>query len=137
VDIKFEDLKEKFGKKAKEYANDKKKTQNLVNEAIKKAKNKGPLEEIWDNIQLIFQILKDWSTGKYTQIPIGSIVAIIIGLLYFVSPIDLIPDFIPGGLVDDVFVLSLIIKQIKSDLDLYKIWLERSLDDEPMDSDMY
>ena len=137
MDIKFEYLKEKFGKKAKEYANDKKKTQNLVNEAIKKADNKGPLEEIWDNIQLIFQLVKDWSTGKYTQIPIGSIIAIIIGLLYFVSPIDLIPDFIPGGLVDDAFVLSLIIKQIKSDLDMYKIWLERPLDGESVDSDIF
>lgn len=124
MDINFEDLKTKFGKKAKEYANDKKKTQELVDEAMKKAKKKGPLEEIWDNIQLLFRLVKDWSTGRYTQIPLGSIIAIIIGLLYFVSPIDLIPDFLPGGLVDDALVLSLIIKQINSDLEQYKEWLE-------------
>lgn len=129
MDIKFEDLKAKFGNKAKEYANDKQKTQKLVNDAIKKAKKKGPLEEIWDNIQLLFQLVKDWSTGKYTQIPVKSIIAIIIGLLYFVSPVDLIPDFLPGGLIDDAFVLGLIIKQIKTDLDEYKECLEREIEE--------
>ena len=51
----------------------------------KKLKKKVPLEEMWDNIQLIFGLVKDWSTGEYTEIPIGSIIVIIIGLLYFVS----------------------------------------------------
>lgn len=122
--IKFEDLKDKFGKKAKEYANDKEKTQELVNDAINKAKKKGPLVESWDNIQLIFRLVKDWSTGKYTQIPTGSIITIIIGILYFVLLVDLIPDFLPGGLIDDAFVLGLIIKQVRADFDNYKEWIE-------------
>ncbi|MDD3536919.1 MAG: YkvA family protein [Eubacteriales bacterium] len=47
------------------------------------------------------------------------------GLLYFVSPIDLIPDVIPGlGLTDDVVILGLIIRQVSSDLDKYKAWKE-------------
>lgn len=127
MDIKFEDLKAKFGKKAKEYAGDKKKTQKLVNDAMKKAKRskkESSFEEIWDNIQLLFQLAKDWSTAQYTQIPIGSMIAIIMGLLYFVSPIDFVPDFLPGGLIDDAFVLSLIIRQIKTDLYKYKEWKE-------------
>lgn len=66
--------------------------------------------------------------GKYKEIPTGSIVAIIIALLYFVSPIDLIPDFLPGGLVDDALVLGLVFKQVKSDLDKYKEWLEETQD---------
>jgi len=45
-------------------------------------------------------------------------------LLYFVSPIDFVPDFLPGGLIDDAFVLSLIIRQIKTDLYKYKEWKE-------------
>lgn len=124
MDINFEDLKTKFGKKAKHYANDKKKTQKLVQDAMKKAKKVGPFEEIWDKVQLLFGIVKDWSSGEYTEVPTGSIIAIIIGLLYFISPIDLIPDFLPGGLIDDALVLGLIFKQVNSDLDKYKEWLE-------------
>lgn len=124
MNINFDDISNKFGKKAKEYSKDKKKTKKLLDEAIEKAKKKGPLEEIWDNIQLLFGIVKDWISGNYKDVPIGSIIAIIIGLLYFVSPIDIIPDFIPGGLVDDALVLGLIIKQVKSDLDKYKEWVD-------------
>lgn len=129
MDINFEDLKTKFGKKAKNYANDKKKTQRLVQDAMKKAKKAGPFEEIWDKVQLLFGIVKDWSSGEYTEVPTGTIIAIIIGLLYFISPIDLIPDFLPGGLIDDALVLGLIFKQVNSDLDKYKEWLEERLEE--------
>ncbi len=97
----------------------------MLNEAVDKAKKKGPLEEIWDNLQLLFGIVRDWMSGEYKEVPIGSIVLIIIGLLYFVSPIDLILDFLPSGIIDDAVVLGFIIKQIISDLDKYKQWRER------------
>lgn len=71
----------------------------------------------WDNVQLIFGQIKDWAAGEYKDIPIGSIILIIIDLLYFVSPIDLVPDFI--GIIDDTVVLVLFIKQVMSDLDKY------------------
>lgn len=126
MDIDFERIKKGFNTKAEDYFNDKDKTKKLVDEAKKKAKNKGPLEDLWENIQLLFGIISDWATGKYTEIPKGSIIAIIIGLLYFVSPIDLIPDFLPGGLLDDAAVLALVIAQVKSDLNKYKQWREES-----------
>lgn len=65
----------------------------MVNDAFVKAKKfekkKGPLEEIWDSIQLLFGLIKDWASGDYKDVPIGSIILIIIGILYFVSPRDL------------------------------------------------
>lgn len=128
MDINLDDISKMFGKKAKEYAGDKEKTSKLLRDAAKKAndleKKKGPLEEIWDNIQLLFGMVKDWIGGEYREIPVGSIVVIIMGLLYFVSPVDIIPDFIPGGLVDDALVLGLVIKQVKSDIDKYRVWKE-------------
>lgn len=126
MNINFDEVKEKFGGKAKEYSQDKKKAKKLLDEAVKKANKKGPLEEIRDNLQLLFGIVRDWISGDYKDIPVGSIIAIIIGLLYFVSPVDIIPDFIPGGLIDDAVVLGLVIKQVKSDLDKYKDWLDEN-----------
>lgn len=129
MNINFEDVKAHFGKKAKEYANDKKKAKKLVDEAMKKAKrekgNKGPLDDIWEKIQLLFSMVKDWASGEYKDVPIGSIIIIIIGILYFVSPVDIIPDFVPGaGYIDDVFILSLVFKQVSSDIEKYKEWSE-------------
>ena len=39
--------------------------------------------------------------------------ATIVGALgYFICPIDLIPDFLPGGLVDDLAILSTTLTQV-------------------------
>jgi uncharacterized membrane protein YkvA (DUF1232 family) len=124
MNINFDKIKMQFSRKANEYAKDKKKTEKLLKDAIKKAKKSGPLEEIWDKLQLLFGVVRDWIKGDYTKIPIGSIVMIVIALLYFVSPIDIVPDFLPGGLVDDALVLGFVFKQINSDLESYREWLE-------------
>lgn len=129
MNINFEDVRAKFGKKAKEYANDKNKAKILVDKAVKKANrekgNKGPLDDIWGKVQLLFGMVKDWATGEYKDVPIGAIVIIIIAILYFVNPFDFIPDAVIGvGLIDDVFVLGLVFKQISSDMEKYKDWIE-------------
>lgn len=108
----FEKIKRKLSGKAKEYASDKKKTKGLLDDAIKKAKNDGPLAEIWEYLQPMFGMIKDWISGDYTKIPVNSIIFIIIGLLYFVTPFDIIPNFVPGvGIIDDAAVLGFIIKE--------------------------
>jgi uncharacterized membrane protein YkvA (DUF1232 family) len=129
MNIKIADLQNKFGKKAKEYANDKERTGKLINDAVDKADNldkSGPMETLSERLQLLFGVVKDWANGSYKDVPKGSIIVIIIGLLYFLSPFDLIPDFIPGGYLDDAFVLALIIKQVNSDLEKYKNWKQEN-----------
>ncbi|MEH7356902.1 DUF1232 domain-containing protein, partial [Neobacillus drentensis] len=61
--------------------------------------------------------------GEYREIPKGSIIMIIATIIYFVSPVDFIPDFIVGlGLFDDAAVIGFAIKQISSDLEKFKDW---------------
>jgi uncharacterized membrane protein YkvA (DUF1232 family) len=117
---------EGYKSKAQEYANDPEKTEKLFSEAVKKADGlKGPLEKVWEDLQLMFGIVMDWIKGEYRDVPIGSIIAIITAIIYFVSPIDIIPDFIPvAGYVDDVFVVGLVINQVRADLHKYKVWKE-------------
>jgi hypothetical protein len=74
MDINFDDIKKRFGKKAKEYSGDKVKTKSLLDDAIKKAKKKGPFEEMWESLQLLFGIVKSWIDGSYTEIPTGSLI---------------------------------------------------------------
>lgn len=127
MNINFEHLKKRFGEKAREYACDPEKTKNLVDKAIKKSSGIGPLIELGESLKLIFGLVRDYAKGRYRDIRYGSLIAIIIGLLYLVAPIDSIPDFIPiAGFIDDAAVLGLIIKQVRSELDKYKIWLAAS-----------
>ena len=113
-------------KEAEVLIKDKQKTTNTVNEAMEKAsKHKNQLEKVWEYLQLFFSIVKDYINGSYKEIPLTTIVSIVASLLYLISPIDFIPDFIPGiGFIDDVFVIGLVISSATSDLDKYKEWKE-------------
>ncbi|WP_316801716.1 YkvA family protein [Pedobacter nototheniae] len=120
-----------FFKKSKDKAtvvlSDPKKASATIQDALGKAvTNKGDLEGVWTKLLLLFAVSKDYVNGNYTEIPKGSIVAILGGLIYFLSPIDVVPDFIPVlGLIDDVFVLNLVYKQVVKDLEKYKIWKDQ------------
>ncbi len=115
---------QKSKNKAEELLKDKEKTQKTIDDAFAKAvKNEGPISKVFDQLKLLFSIVKDYVSGAYREIPYGSIVAILAGILYFLSPIDLIPDFIPVvGYIDDVFIIGLVIKQVYGDLEKYERW---------------
>ncbi len=123
--INLDAIKARFGRRAKTLAQDPERAKALLEQAMRKAEgHRGPLEELWDSIQLLFALVKDWASGNYREVPIGSIIAMIIGLLYFVSIIDFVPDLFLGGLVDDAAVLGIVIKQVAGDLNRYRWWRE-------------
>lgn len=126
VTKKFEEGYKRFESKAKEYIKRPEKTDVLLKDAGKKAdENKGVLAESWDNLQLLFELVGAWRRGEYRIIPTGSIVTIIAAIIYFVSPIDFIPDFLIGlGIVDDAAVIGFVLKQITNDLEKFSLWKE-------------
>ena len=117
-------LFEQFKKRASKLLNDNEKIQETLKNAFQKAIDyQGPIAEVFNDLKLLLSLVKDYISGDYRDIPYGSIIAAVAGILYFLSPIDFIPDFIPViGLVDDVFVIGLVLKQIHSDLLKYEAW---------------
>ncbi|WP_350346180.1 YkvA family protein [Heyndrickxia faecalis] len=113
-----------FRSKAKQYLNDREKTGDLVNRAEKKAlSNKITLANMWNKIRVLFQLIRAWAKGEYRTVPYRTILMIVIGLIYFVSPIDIIPDFLAGaGLVDDTAVLAFLLTQVTPDLEKFLQW---------------
>lgn len=73
---------------------------------------------------LVFvDMLRSYLKKEYTAIPLTALVAIVAALIYFVAPVDLIPDFLPGiGHIDDAAVIAFALKQVKSTVDTYKQW---------------
>ncbi|WP_249365269.1 YkvA family protein [Cytobacillus citreus] len=124
--------KKKYGKSgykifesaAKDYADHPEKTAGLIEKTIRKAnRNKTSLKNIWEKLHLLIDLIKAWSRGDYKNISKKSIVFIIASILYFVSPIDIVPDFIVGfGILDDAAVLSFAIKQLSSELKKFNEW---------------
>jgi len=111
--------------KAKEYINNPKKLGKLFEEAAIKSKQvpKGPFGETWAYLQAMIRLIRAYANGSYREIPVASLLMVLVAVIYFVSPIDLIPDFIPvAGYIDDALVVSLAINQVKIDLDAFMQW---------------
>ena len=84
---------------------------------------KGLLCQYWQDIKTSFALLKDWYMGNYTKIPFRMVASIAGAMLYLVSPLDVVPDWVPfGGLLDDALVLAAIFALSRSDLDEYATW---------------
>lgn len=113
--------------KAEAYINDPSKLNNLVSEASKKATGKnGPLKEVWDSLTACFRLIKAYANGTYREIPWQSIVMIVASVIYFVMPVDLIPDAIIGiGLLDDVSLLGWTIRTFGSDIKNFIEWEDK------------
>ena len=74
-----------------------------------------------DNVVLFLKMLRDYISGKYRDVPVRTIAAIVGALAYLLCPADMIPDFIPGiGYIDDAGVLAACIKLVKYDLEKYQ-----------------
>ncbi|KMY49264.1 YkvA family protein [Peribacillus loiseleuriae] len=116
-----------FKKDAQHYTTNKEDASKLLGVAgIKAKKNKTTLKGVWTNLQTLFQMIKAWISGDYRQIPTRSLLIIFAAIAYFVSPIDLMPDFIFGfGLLDDVAVLTFAFKQIEHDIEAFKLWKQK------------
>ena len=81
------------------------------------------LAEYKDEVALVFSMTKDYASGKYTQCPWRTIAVLVGALGYVLTPIDLIPDFIPVvGWSDDCLALAGALAFAKMDLEAYKAW---------------
>lgn len=109
---------------AKSIQVDNHKLKELLESAKEKIENNNELNEILDDVKLLIQLIKDWMKGDYKEVSNNSIILIIIALLYLVNPFDLIPDFLVGGFIDDLFVILYVIKRLSVELKTYKEWKE-------------
>jgi len=117
----------------------KEKMQNVKREDIQKVlrekekieekfKGSGPLGKYLASVKVFFSLIKDYFNDEYTEVPWWTIAAIVTALLYVFSPIDLIPDVIPGiGLVDDALVIAACLTMVEQDLENYKQWKMKNL----------
>ena len=130
--ISPEKLKEylnRFNNKAKDIITDKEKVSEILFKVKKLCDrfSRVPLVgEQLSNISELCSMVNDYMYGVYTKIPKTTVITFVAAMLYFISPIDLIPDIIPLiGYADDMFVFSLIMEAAKKDIKEYKKWKEQ------------
>ena len=113
ANVTDEDVKDVLGKQRK--------TVDIVRHA-------GALRKYWEDVKTFFLMVKDYAAGNYREVPFATIAAIVGALAYVLSPIDVIPDFIPVlGYLDDAAVLALCLKLVKVDVEDYRRWQTKRL----------
>lgn len=85
--------------------------------------HQGPLVKFFRSIRDLMAMIAAYSNGSYRAVPWSTIAAAVGCLIYVLSPIDFIPDFVPFvGLVDDAAVLAAALKLIGDDLAKFQDW---------------
>tara|TARA_B100001564_G_scaffold163173_1_gene137197 strand:+ start:390 stop:782 length:393 start_codon:yes stop_codon:yes gene_type:complete len=117
--------------KAKKIINDDEKLKKLIEDVLKKLKeissDKKTSVKLNDSLRLFIRIINAYTSKEYTYVPWKTICLIVAGLIYFIYPVDLIPDFIPvSGLIDDVALIAWIYESIQDDIEKFLEW-EKSL----------
>lgn len=96
---------------------------NSEAEIDKKLSGQKALRALMEHGRLLFQLVKDYFTGRYREVPYWAIGAAALALFYVLSPVDMIPDFIPViGFLDDATVLAFCLKLLETELDKYREW---------------
>ncbi|HEY7680691.1 MAG TPA: YkvA family protein [Terriglobia bacterium] len=109
---------------ARGYAADRKKTDHLLDEAERRAREeKGVLGEMQDGLRELMRLLRAWTLGRYKVVPWKTLTMALAAVIYFVNPFDLLPDFIPLlGFTDDASVIAFVLKSITKDISKFRDW---------------
>ena len=114
---------ESNSEEAKSTINDEDEFERLIQRLEIKLKLVPGIGKYISDIACMVSLVRSYIKKDYTDIPIGTIISIVSTLIYILSPADLIPDGIPGGgFLDDLILLSWVLKLIHSDIEEYKKW---------------
>src|SRR2546423_5798006 len=106
-------------------ARDPARLRRLVEDAVGKISviPRGPFADTWPYLMAMIRLLRDFHRAEYRDTSEQNLQIIIAAILYFVSPFDVIPDWVPVlGHIDDAFVISLALKTVRMDLDTFMAW---------------
>lgn len=107
--------------------------QKLLVSASRKQANAGgdKLREMRAQLTTAIALVKAWLVGDYRQVSNKTLVILLAALLYFVMPLDVVPDFLLGwGLIDDAAVLSYAFLQLETEIAAFQAWREQNQSDE-------
>jgi len=111
-------------RKAVNVLHDRGQTDESVSAAVDKAEqHRGAIANIWEDLNSLVRIVRNWRSGDYREVPWRTLVFSTAAILYFLDPMDLVPDFIPVvGFIDDAAVIAWVMRAIRSDVSKFRDW---------------
>lgn len=98
----------------------------VTRKMTRQAARLGPLQE---DLGLLRGLCVAWWRGEYRQVDPQALLASVGALLYFLTPVDAVPDWVLMlGLLDDLAVLGWVIRRWRGELEAFRRWR----DDQPV-----
>jgi uncharacterized membrane protein YkvA (DUF1232 family) len=114
-----------YWEKAQEIAGEDGKLQKLliqVRDRLDKVAHNPKVQEAIEPIMVFKRMIQAHRNGQF-KVSNKTLGLIVLGLVYFITPLDIIPDFLPLiGFADDLSVLIAIYNSVKHELDSFKAW---------------
>ncbi len=127
----MEKKKKPFGlEKAEQQAEEVLRQDEEVGDVLDRASEKAHryrerLKEVWGDIELLVQMLRAYRAGTYRHIPWKALIAATAALIYFLNPLDFLPDFLFGiGFLDDAAVIGFVINALREEIERFKSFSE-------------
>lgn len=80
-----------------------------------------------ERIQTIIRLIQAYVKGEYKHVSLLNIALSLAGILYFLSPLDLIPDFLAFGFLDDLALLTWIYNNLQGEIERFLQWEDDQL----------
>jgi len=113
-------------RRAERLAEDPAETERLLARATRKAERVKDVQRVkgfWSDLTALFRLVRAKARGEYKALPWRAMVSALAAIVYFVNPLDVIPDVIPFlGYVDDAAVLAFVLRMIAGDLSRFREW---------------
>ena len=99
----------------------------ILKEAMDKLKDednpKSGIHQVIEMGMTLIRFVKAWATGHYRGVSPMTVVSATAVLLYVISPIDIVPDFIPMlGFGDDLALIAWFVKRFRDELAKFERW---------------
>lgn len=99
----------------------------IVNEVAEKLADErskdNKFKQLLDSALTLGRLVRSYVSGEYREIKTTTIVSGLAVLLYVLSPIDLVPDFIPVlGWLDDLSLVSWFVGKFREELVRFRAW---------------
>ena len=76
-----------------------------------------------DQLGVVTRLVRAYASGEYRQLPWKTLLRVVAVLVYFVSPIDILPDFLPiVGFSDDIALMLWLFSGLKDDIEKFRQW---------------
>lgn len=110
-------------RKAEEFIRDEDKLETLLEQLEKKLKAVPVAGGALSYIPALISLVRSFVRREYRKVPVATLLAIVATLLYWLAPMDVLMDIIPGiGFMDDAAVIAGALSMVKKDLNEYMMW---------------